>query len=210
MGVKYPSLVEKNSLLLSFNCFLNSRYTANGYLDNLGGLQRFNRRREMKKGRFFRGLVVSLATLGMCLPEVTFAAAPQLPAVVDVALADGGVLHGQVVDLQGTGVSGVPVSVKDKDRDIAVATTAKDGKFSVQGLKGGVYRLAAGQGQGIFRLWSAKTAPPAAQNNAVVYTQLGTGGGMKMLLANPIVIAGVVATAIAVPIAVVNSNPSSP
>jgi hypothetical protein len=33
---------------------------------------------------------------------------------------------------------------------------------------------------------------------------------LKMLLANPIVIAGIVATAIAVPIAVVNSNPSSP
>ena len=69
----------------------------------------------MKKGRFFRGLVVSLATLGVCLPEVVIAATPQpqMPAVVDIALADGGVLHGQVVDLQGSGVTGVPVSVKD-------------------------------------------------------------------------------------------------
>ena len=31
-----------------------------------------------------------------------------------------------------------------------------------------------------------------------------------MLLANPIVVAGVVATAIAVPVAVANSSPSSP
>jgi hypothetical protein len=166
----------------------------------------------MKKGRFVRGLVVALATLGMCFPEVVLAATPQLPAVVDVALADGGVLHGQVVDLQGTGVTGVPVSVKDKDRSVAAATTTADGRFSVQGLKGGVYQVAAGQGQGqgIFRLWTAKAAPPSAKNNAIVYTQLGTGGGFKMLLTNPIFIAGVVATAIAVPVALANNRPSSP
>ena len=166
----------------------------------------------MKKGRFVRGLVVSLATLGVCLPEVVIAATPQpqMPAVVDIALADGGVLHGQVVDLQGSGVTGVPVSVKDKDRDVAGTTTTADGRFAVQGLKGGVYQVAAGQGQGVFRLWTSKAAPPSAQKDAIVYTQFGSGGGLKMLLANPIVIAGVVATAVAVPIAVANSRPSSP
>ena len=166
----------------------------------------------MKKGRFVRGLVVSLATLGVCLPEVVIAATPQpqMPAVVDIALADGGVLHGQVVDLQGSGVTGVPVSVKDKDHDVAGTTTTADGRFAVQGLKGGVYQVAAGQGQGVFRLWTSKAAPPSAQKDAIVYTQFGSGGGLKMLLANPIVIAGVVATAVAVPIAVANSRPSSP
>jgi len=133
-----------------------------------------------------------------------------MPAVVDIALADGGVLHGQVVDLQGSGVTGVPVSVKDKDRDVAGTTTTADGRFAVQGLKGGVYQVAAGQGQGVFRLWTSKAAPPSAQKDAIVYTQFGSGGGLKMLLANPIVIAGVVATAVAVPIAVANSRPSSP
>ncbi len=178
----------------------------------------------MKTARFIRSVVISLATLGMCLPQVAFAAEPvSMPAVVDVALSDGGVLHGQVVDLQGAGVAGVPVSVKAQDRDVATATTAADGTFSVQGLRGGMYRVAAGQGQGVYRLWSAGTAPPAAQTgatiytqngavdgNVVVYTQYGGGGTLKMLLSNPIVIAGIVATAIAVPVALANSRSSSP
>jgi hypothetical protein len=100
--------------------------------------------------------------------------------------------------------------VKDKDRDVAATTSTADGRFAVQGLKGGVYRVAAGQGQGVYRLWTAKSAPPSAQKNAIVYTQFGTGGGLKMFLANPIVVAGVVATAVAVPVAVANSKPSSP
>jgi hypothetical protein len=162
-----------------------------------------------------RGLAVSLAVLGLCLPEMALAGSQSTPAapppasraVVDIALADGGVLHGQVVDLQGNNAMGVPVSVKTQDQQIIRTTTVKDGRFTVSGLRGGVYQVAAGQGQGVYRLWTAKAAPPSAQKNAVVYTGAGT---LKMLLANPIVVAGVVGTAIAVPIALANSRSSSP
>lgn len=167
----------------------------------------------MKAARMVRSAAVVLAAVGLCLPQIAFAATPaSTPAVVDIALADGGVLQGQVVDLQGAGVTGVPVTVKTKDRDVAVTTTEAHGKFAVQGLHGGVYQVAAGQGHGVYRLWSAGTAPPAAQQGAIVYTQNGAAprGTLKMLLTNPIVIAGVVATAIAVPVALANSNPSSP
>jgi hypothetical protein len=97
---------------------------------------------------------------------------------------------------------------------VAAATTAADGGFAVQGLKGGVYQVSTLQGHGIYRLWSPGTAPPVAQNGAILYTQSsavdsnvvhytqnGDGGGLKMLLTNPIVIAGIVATAVAVPVA---------
>jgi hypothetical protein len=180
----------------------------------------------MKTAKIVRGFALSLAALGMCVPQVAFAveSAPA-PAVVDVALSDGGVLHGRVVSLQGAGVAGVPVSVKAKDRNVATVTTAADGTFSVLGLRGGVYQVATSQGQGVYRLWSAGTAPPVAQtsaivytqnsavdNNVVVYTQNGYGGGgmLKMLISNPIVIAGVVATAVAVPVALANSHSASP
>jgi len=146
---------------------------------------------------------------------VAFAAEPAAPAILDVALSDGGMLHGRVVSVQGTGVAGAPVFVRAQNRDVATATTAADGTFAVQGLKGGVYQVATVQGHGIYRLWSAGTAPPAAQNGAVVYTQstvvdsnvvhytqdCGGDGALKMLLSNPVVIAGLVATAIALPIA---------
>ena len=155
-------------------------------------------------------MMILLATMGICLPELALAASPPTPpAVIDVAMADGGVLHGQVVDLQGGNTTGVPVSVRSQNQEIIRTTTAKDGQFAVQGLRGGVYQVAAGEGQGVYRLWTAKAAPPSAQKNAIVFTQ-GCCGGAKMLLANPIVIAGIVATAVAVPVALANSSPSSP
>ena len=126
----------------------------------------------MRTGRLVRGVVISLAAFGICVPPVAFAAEPSpTPVVTDVALKDGGVLHGQVVDLQGAGVAGVPVSVKTQNREIASATTATEGRFSVPGLKGGVYHVAAAEGHGVYRLWTAGTAPPSAQNGVIVYTQ---------------------------------------
>jgi hypothetical protein len=164
----------------------------------------------MKLGKLACWGAILLATLGVCLPRLAFAeaTAPPAPAVVDVAMADGGVLHGQLIDLQGSSVAGVPVSVLAQNQEVARATTANDGQFAVQGLRGGVYQVAAGQGQGVYRLWTNNAAPPSAQQNAIVYTQNpGQGsGGLKMLLTNPIVIAGVVATAIAVPVALANSH----
>ncbi len=152
-----------------------------------------------------------LAAFGMRLPQVALAVEPT-PPVEDIALAEGGVLHGKVVDLQGSGVGGVPLSVKSQNREVVRTTTNTDGSFTVNGLNDGVYQLAASDGQGVYRLWSAKKAPPVARNGAIVYTQggCGGGGGLKMLLANPIVIAGLVATAIAVPVALANSHHASP
>lgn len=166
----------------------------------------------MKTGRLIKCVMLSIATLGLCFPQVALAA-DQTPAppVVDVAMTDGGVLQGQVVDLQGGGVAGVPVSVKAQNQEVVQTTTTEGGKFTIKGLRDGVYQLVAGKGQGVYRVWASKTAPPSAQKNAIVYTQGGGGGGgLKMFLANPIVIAGLVATAIAVPVALANSGSSSP
>ena len=167
----------------------------------------------MKTGRLVRCVVISLAVLGICIPPVALAADPvQMPVVTDVALRDGGMLQGKVVDLQGGAVAGVPVSVQAQNREIASATTTKEGQFSVPGLKGGVYHVAAAEGHGVYRLWTVGTAPPSAQKDAIVYTQNCDGPApIKMFFSNPIVIAGLVATAIAVPIALSNTHsPSSP
>ena len=167
----------------------------------------------MKTRRLVRAVLVSLATLGMCIPPAALAAeSSPTPVVTDVALKDGGVLLGQVVDLQGGGVIGVPVSVKAQHREVAATTTTAEGRFTVPGLRGGVYHVAAAEGHGVYRLWSAGTAPPSARNGAIVYTQYGgpQRSTWKMLLANPIVVAGLLATAIAVPVALSNPKPSSP
>ncbi len=162
--------------------------------------------------RLVRNAMVWLAAAGFCMPDLVLAVEPTpQPAVADVALANGGTLHGQVLDPQGGGVAGVPVSLRTQDRNVTTTTTAADGRFAVPNLRGGVYQVAAAKGRGNYRLWTVGTAPPSAQNGAIIYTGNGNGGSkLKMFLANPIVIAGIVATAIAVPVALNNSHHASP
>ena len=172
----------------------------------------------MEIRKMLKGVLVSLATLGFCLPGPLLAAGPQGPVATDVALEKGGVLVGQVVDNHGTGVGGAQVSVRQGSKDPIAAKTGPDGHFTVKGLRGGVYQLAAADGHGVYRLWSAGTAPPAAIHEAVlvagndVVRGQDEPGAWKTFLTNPLVIAAVVATAIAVPVALHNSHhhPVSP
>jgi hypothetical protein len=173
------------------------------------------------RGRKLVGTVlVSLAMGGMLFPEMGMAAEP---VVTDVALADGGILQGQVIQPQtGLAMANTPVTLRTQDQVVAVTTTGSDGRFVIQGVRGGVHQLAAGDGQGAYRFWSPGTAPPSAKTSATVYTQTvsensnpnvpvaltqhGGKGPVMKFLTNPIVIGAAVATAIAVPIAVANSH----
>jgi hypothetical protein len=134
------------------------------------------------------------------------------PTMMDVALSDGGTLEGQVVNIQNGGMQGVPVSIRSQDREMVQTTTTANGQFVVRDLRGGVYQVATAQGDSTFRLWAPRTAPPAAQNRAIVYVQNGGGGGgLRAILGNPLVLPAIIATAVAVPIAVSASHqPASP
>ena len=161
--------------------------------------------------------LVSMAVLGMCLSTPGFAMngteAPSAP-ITDLALRDGGLLVGQVVDNQGVAKVNLKVSLQDlTSRELATATTDQQGKFSMQGVKGGVYQLVTPQRRGVYRMWMPGTAPPTAQQGALIVTGEDTirgedapRSGLKFWLTNPLVIAGIVATAIAVPVAIHNSN----
>jgi len=172
----------------------------------------------MKTRRIVNGMMVGLAALGLVLPQQLVAATPT-PAspVVDVALREGGLLVGQVVDEQGVGLGNVPVSLRQQDRELAIGKTNPDGTFGFKGLRGGIYQIVADQGHGVYRVWTVGTAPPAAQDGALVVNgdpvvRGQQGGGFRAFITNPLVIAGVVATAIAVPVAIHNSRstPASP
>ena len=128
------------------------------------------------------------------------------PAVVDVALDDGGTLQGQVVDAQGKLVAETTVSIQQLDREIVRTVTDRSGRFRVAGLRGGTYRIVAGEAVGVYRLWAANTAPPAALPRALVVPgdqQLVRGqlGRVVQFLRNPWVVAAIVTVAIAVPVA---------
>ncbi len=166
-----------------------------------------------------RGILVSLAVVGFCIPQSVLAAdmlSQQQPVVADVALSGDGVLFGQVVDPQGVSLAQIPVSLLSQDREIAAVATDQNGYFAVGGLGDGVYQIATAAGQGTYRLWTPGMAPPSAEQGVlIVYgegTVRGQYGPIGHWLCNPWVIAGIVATAVAVPVAISNSkkSPSSP
>lgn len=145
----------------------------------------------MKFTRTFRGAIALLAILAVMVNGPIATAAQTVsaaPRVADVALAEGGVLQGQIVTAQGAPANGVPVVVQHSGTDVAQTVTDQKGIFKIAGLRGGVHQvLAAGQ-QSSVRLWSAHSAPPVAQpamllvanSDDVVrgnHSGLGPGGG---------------------------------
>ena len=129
---------------------------------------------------------------------------------------------GQVVDPQGTPVPGAPVSLRSQGKQLVAIKSGKEGYFAFKGVRGGVYQIVTRDGQGTYRVWSPGTAPPAAEEGALVIAgsevvrgQEGTKPPLKVLLANPLVIGAVAATAVAVPVAIHNARqdrgrPASP
>lgn len=189
----------------------------------------------MKSAGIFKGMVMCLAALGVCLSGAAFAAPPAAkPVVHDVALASGGMLEGQLVDAQGSPMADVGVTLMLEQRSLGVAQTDAQGRFAFRGVRGGVYQLTAASGTGSYRLWALGTAPKGTSSVALmtagepVVRGQGYGNGYyyqyqhshsqlgraKFLLANPWVVSGIVATAVAVPVGIHNAGsgdtPASP
>lgn len=175
-----------------------------------------------------RTWVAAVACCGMTFSPAMAAPPGQAPLVADVALADGGVFSGQVVDAQGHAVAGAQVAIAAQGREAGRMVADADGRFSFANLKGGVYELATPAGREVYRLWSPRTAPPAARQAVLVVMGseavrgqyapppmpiVATGPpGMPQpgpfskaanwVSNHPFITAGIVATAIAVPVAV--------
>ena len=156
----------------------------------------------------------AVASLGMMLPSTVLAAAPAA-AANDIALRPGGVLVGQVVDPQGVAKAGTPVSIQFAGKEVARTTTDENGVFAAKGLRGGQYQLSTIEGSSACRLWAADTAPPSARPAALVVSGndvvRGTDGGplnswKEWAKAHPYIVAGTVASAIAIPLALADDD----
>jgi hypothetical protein len=166
----------------------------------------------MKRTRWYCQTAVLLACVGMILPQRLMAApTASQPLVHDVALGTNGTLTGQVVDGQGIPKTEADVTVWQNENRIAAAKTDENGNFSVAGLRSGVHQVAAGEGVSIYRFWAPNTAPPAASQQALVVSDQNVvrGNGVIGFLTNPWVLAGIVAAAIAIPIALNNDDDDS-
>ncbi len=189
----------------------------------------------MKSAGIFRGMVMGLAALGVCLSGVALAASPAAnPVVHDVALVGAGDLMGQLIDAQGVPKAGMNVNLLLEQRLLGTATTDSQGNFAFRGVRGGVYQLATANNASVYRLWAPGTEPKGTSAKAqlimgdtVVRGQCANGycyeyqqccrpgvGRAKFLLANPWVVSGIVATAVAIPVGIHNadngSTPASP
>lgn len=182
----------------------------------------------MRLRKLMGGMFVALASFGVILPQAAQAAVTpraSASAVRDVALRDGGRLTGQVLDAAGTPVADTAVAVVDRGQVLASARTNADGRFAITGVKAGVCEVATTSGVTVCRLWAPRTAPPSAQQDALVIhgdtvvrggddcgtcppTGKASGGGVIGFLSNPWVLGGIVAAAIAIPLALDNDDAS--
>ena len=182
----------------------------------------------MKRTRMLEKGLLLLACLGMIVPVHPLLAAaagettkpelvPPTATVNDVALHADGVLAGRVLDTADNPQASARVTLRHRDQDVAAVTTDRTGRFFVRGLDSGMHELAVGESRTFCRIWAPNTAPPVAGRGVTLIVGKpqvrGQSAGNCSWLANPYTLAGIlmVATAIAVPVAIHNSRkPASP
>ncbi len=179
--------------------------------------------------RIIRGLCVVWGSMGLILPasalEAAQAAGPaaappplaqRVKLLGDVRLDGSGQMHGWVVSGQGTPLADVPVVLSRAGRQPARTRTNQMGRFRVGPLRGGSYSMLVGRHAVVARAWADKTAPPGAADVALIVCGDDVIRGQMPLeeffASDAVIICGMVAAMIAIPIAVHNSRsrPSSP
>ena len=162
-------------------------------------------------------VAAAVACLGMIVPSAWSAEAPAQPAAasLDVSLGAEGLFRGQLLDAQGVAQKGVEVAMLYNGREVVRTTTDENGAFAAKGLRGGEYQVVAMNQAASYRLWNAGQAPPAARPSALMIANTNvvngqySGGVLNWMKMHPLIVAGVVATAVAVPVAINASDDDS-
>lgn len=146
-------------------------------------------------------------------------------SVVDVELQAGGILRGQLLNTQGVPQAQGTVLLIDEQSQRRTQCDAH-GHFTFREMTTGTHRLVVGDQAQLVQAWAPGTAPPSAnprllliKPQPVIRGQRVAGPGLnnfvrksKRALANPLVFSGVVATAVAIPVAIHNTDddPATP
>lgn len=169
----------------------------------------------MKLRASFPLALAFVAAFGLVIPFQAFAA-PQgtVASIDDVKLHKNGSLYGVVLTSALQPAANKTVTIQQGKDVLATTKTNESGGFGFAGLNSGVYQLVSPEGQQTVRVWTEKAAPPAAGPQAVlvndtVRAQYGMQR-LKVFLSNPFVIAAIIATAVAIPVAIHNSGSNSP
>ncbi len=127
----------------------------------------------MIRNQWIRALTLTFMCVSASFPQSLLAAGPSATAarsnsVIEVALQEGGVLEGQLVDSQQMPISEQLVRVHFQGEEVASAKTDGEGRFGVRGLRGGSHILETAHGSQVYQLWAPNTAPPHAQTSVTM------------------------------------------
>ena len=165
----------------------------------------------MKTLNLVQGAAVALATVGLMLPAPAVQAAQAAPSnvqtvnasILDIGLQSEGQFAGRVVDHTGTPAQQAEIVVRQGNKEVARTHSDSQGRFQVEGLRGGVYEVSSGKTVGTYRVWQNDVAPPSAKEQALLILgengtrgQFGAAGGGLVIIAAA-VIASLIISAIA-------------
>ena len=136
------------------------------------------------------------------------------PALItDVALQPGAVLRGYVLHAAGQALPNKIVEISRDGQPVQTVHTGVDGQFLAGPLRGGVYRVSAADVSGVVRLWAPNTAPPGAKPQLWIVSGPVSRAQMHpaaVLMGSPLVITGLVAAAVAIPVAMTSHGGDRP
>jgi hypothetical protein len=172
-----------------------------------------------KQLRVCRAVTVSLACVAWLLPVHEIAAAPPIPGaattgvMIDVRLDPWGAVRGRLLDAGGQPLANRPVVLQQADGASLAAQTDVGGGFVLHRVSAGVHRLTVGDETVNCRVWTHAAAPPSAADQLTVVAGQTIIRGQQpfsAIFTNPLFIGLVIAAAIAIPIAVHNSQSDRP
>ncbi|MDP6447756.1 MAG: hypothetical protein QF805_28420 [Pirellulaceae bacterium] len=124
----------------------------------------------------------------------------------DVALKDGGMLVGAVLNPAGKPQANVAVHCISGGKVVATAKSDDRGRFAFNQLRGGVLQLQSSESVALVRVWAPRTAPPNAQQGVMLVhggeLVRGQEGALLNMFSNPYFLGGLAAVAIAAPLAI--------
>jgi len=136
-------------------------------------------------------------------------AAGAVRMVYDVRLGEDGSFSGQLLDPSGRPLAGQTVLLTQAGKTLAQSRSGDRGEFSFDQVRAGVYQVTIGASAVACRVWTQQAAPPVATSQLAVVTHPDVIRGQQpisALFSNPLFVGLIVAAAIAIPVAIHNSQ----
>jgi hypothetical protein len=135
------------------------------------------------------------------------------PVIHDIRLDLQGTLHGKLIDLEGRPVIEETLELIREGQTITRAISGQDGQFRFAQVAGGIYQIRFGSSMVVCRVWTDAAAPPVAKSQLIVLEAAPVVRGQQPvseIFRNPLFIGLLVAAAIAIPVAVHQSQGDKP